>query len=468
MNKSGWIKLALALVCILTLLPPSPVVAQGEQPSGPVYVVQQGDTLWDIALRFGVSMDDLKRVNGISDPGLLNVGDRLVIPGIEGIDAFLVTRTIEYGETLVSLSRRYQVAPGLITRLNHITSPAELYAGANLVVPESTSLDEAGARATLRAGQSLLELALVHGADPWTLASRNALSGTWTVAPGDVLRLPGQTVEGPGALPEQIAEVEIDPLPLVQGKTTVIRVAAQGGLSLAGTLVDRELNFFPQEDGSYVALQGVHAMLPPGLYPLTLRGTLADGTPLGFSQQVYIASGGYIFEDVLSVDPATLDQAVTQPEDEQWRALSAPVTTEKLWSGVFQFTSPSVFFDCWPSTFGRRRSYNGSEYKYFHTGLDVCGGVGDDIYAPAAGEVVFAGALTVRGNATLINHGQGIYTGYFHQSEILVQVGDRVEPGQLLGRVGATGRVNGPHLHWEIWAGGVQVDPMDWLEREYP
>jgi murein DD-endopeptidase MepM/ murein hydrolase activator NlpD len=100
--------------------------------------------------------------------------------------------------------------------------------------------------------------------------------------------------------------------------------------------------------------------------------------------------------------------------------------------------------------------------------LDFCGGVGDNIFAPARGEVVFSGPLTVRGNTTVIDHGWGVYSVYMHQSEILVETGDLVEAGQLIGLVGATGRVTGPHLHWEIWAGGVQVDPMPWLQVSYP
>ena len=129
---------------------------------------------------------------------------------------------------------------------------------------------------------------------------------------------------------------------------------------------------------------------------------------------------------------------------------------------------PKDFAECWPSQFGNPRSYNGSAYNFFHTGLDFCGGVGTEIYAPADGTVVFAGPLTVRGNATMIDHGWGVYSGYMHQSEIKVSAGDKVEAGQLIGLVGNTGRVTGPHLHFEIWAGGVQIDPMDWLEQEFP
>jgi len=91
-----------------------------------------------------------------------------------------------------------------------------------------------------------------------------------------------------------------------------------------------------------------------------------------------------------------------------------------------------------------------------------------DIYAPAPGVVVFSEKLSVRGNATIIDHGQGIYSGFWHQEESYVKVGDVVTAGQLIGKIGSTGRVTGPHLHWEIWVNGVQVDPLDWLDALIP
>jgi murein DD-endopeptidase MepM/ murein hydrolase activator NlpD len=100
--------------------------------------------------------------------------------------------------------------------------------------------------------------------------------------------------------------------------------------------------------------------------------------------------------------------------------------------------------------------------------VDFCGGEGLPITAPADGIVVFAGPLTVRGNATIIDHGHGIYTGYWHQSEINVSEGETVTKGQQIGLVGGTGRVTGAHQHFEVWANGVQVDPLDWLQNIYP
>src|SRR5690606_32787201 len=96
------------------------------------------------------------------------------------------------------------------------------------------------------------------------------------------------------------------------------------------------------------------------------------------------------------------------------------------------------------------------------------GDIGDEILAAAAGRVVLAEKLTVRGNTVFLDHGAGVVTGYFHMSEIAVQPGQFVEPGELLGKVGATGLVTGPHLHWEVRVNGLWVDPTPWLERTFP
>jgi murein DD-endopeptidase MepM/ murein hydrolase activator NlpD len=458
----------LVLLLLILLVPVKLVEAQEERPDYPVYVVQAGDNMSAIASRFGVTLADLARVNGISNVNLVNVGDELRIPGLSGIQGRLVTQVIDYGETLRSLSRMHQVPVEVLSYLNHITSPIELYAGSNLIVLEVEETGLNGQRASLKPGQSLLEMAILHGTDVWTLANMNYLQGTWEALPGDVLRLPGPGGDGPGSLPGAITQIEVSPLPFVQGKTSLIKLQAEQPLTIEGEWMDGPLNFFRHQDGSYIALQGVHAMLETGAYPLTIAGQLEDGTPFGFSQLVQVNAGGYVYEEIPGVDPITLDPSVSRPEDEQWKALVEPVTVERLWDGVFEFPSPPHFYGCWPSMFGSRRSYNQSGYFYFHTGLDVCGQVGDDVFAPAMGQVVFTGEMTVRGNAIMINHGWGIYSGYMHLSDILVNIGDWVEPGQLIGKVGATGRVTGPHLHWEIWAGGVQVDPFDWLAQEYP
>ncbi len=471
--KKWTLLISLISIWLLTLRPAS-VGAQQSSTDQPVYVVQQGDSLWEIAQRFHVTLDELVNANGITNPNQISSGAQLVIPGLEGIRGVLVTRPVAYGENLRSLTRQYGVEQQMLARLNHITSPVELFAGYSLVIPQPEGALTPARRAMLSQGQSLLELAVLHGANPWRVALGNGLSGLAQAIPGDTLLFAGGGEDGPLGLPEAIGAVTLDPTPLAQGKAVAIQVVSRQELNLEGSLLGHDLHFFPFRQDTYAAVQGVHAMTEPGLYPLELQGTLADGRRFAFSQMVPIQAVNYPFDTPLKVDPATIDPAVTKPEDEAWAALMQPATPERLWEGVFQLPSPLPADycletnECWSSRFGNRRSYNGSPYQYFHTGLDIVGKVGTEIYAPAPGEVVFAGPLTVRGNATVINHGWGVYTAYMHQSEILVEVGERVEAGQLIGRVGGTGRVQGPHLHWEVWAGGVQVDPLDWLQRSYP
>lgn len=454
------------------VIPTRSVIAQDIQPSDPYYVIQEGDALWDVAFRFGVAIEELEKANNISNPDQISAGTRLVIPGLEGISGRLETQTVPFGETLLSLSRRYQISTDLLIRLNHMTSLANLYAGASVILPADRQRTSIGKRILLEPGQSILEMAVIANTNPWEVVPDNELTGGWAALPGNLVYLPGVEENGPGALPETITNVSLEPLNLVQGKTAIIRVFGPLGLILNGSLAGRNLRFFTDKTG-YVAIQGIHALTEPGLYPLTLQGTLPQSSPYNgqdfeFTQFVLIRSGNYPFDPMLQVDPKTIDPAVTIPEDALWKSLGTSMTPEKMWNGLFQSPVPEQFRDCWTSLFGNRRAYNGGAYDYFHGGLDFCGRIGTELFASAAGKVIFTGSLTVRGNVTVIDHGWGVYTAYDHQSQIDVKVGDQVKPGQLIGLGGATGRTTGPHLHWEVWVGGVQVDPTEWLKKAYP
>ncbi len=461
-----WLKPVSLLLLFVLVLPVGIVEAQTAPAGGPTYIVQEGDSLWDIAYRFHVSPENLANANGIINANQIAIGEPLIIPGLEGIQGQLTTTSLSFGDTLTSLSLLYRIPAKMLERLNHITSPNELYAGYSLVILKQDNPASPGKRAALETGQSLLELAVLNDSDPWTILSANQVENSSQVLPGDVVQVPGGDDSGPGGLPPEITSVDISRL--VQGETGELDVSGTDGLSISGSLMGHPLSFFPRAGGGYVALQGVHAMAEPGLYPLTMTIIKPDGAQFNFSQYVYASAGDFLYDVPLYVDPSTLDPEVTVPEDRQWMSLAAQVSPEKLWQGKFSLPVEPVFAECYASRFGSRRSYNGSDYSYFHTGLDYCGQVGDPVYAAASGVVVFSGLLTVRGNATMIDHGQGVFSAYMHQSEILVNVGDRIEQGQLIGRVGNTGRVEGPHLHFEILVGDVQVNPLDWLNQAYP
>lgn len=454
------------LLLSLLFLPGSLASAQ-ETPDLPIYRVESGDSLWTIAARFGVTVQELADANGIPATSGLAIGQELVIPGLPGVQGYLFTQTVPFGENLTSLSRQYGVEPGLLAQLNRLVNPQEIYVGANLILLEGAGSPADSGRLTLLPGQSMLEMALIHQLNPWSLALDNQIPNALIAIPGEALFTSRLSETGPGGFPAQVTGLAIKPERYQQGYTVVLQLQVDQPAELTGELAGHELVFFP-EGNTYFALQGIHAMSTPGFYPLQITGQLEDGTEFAFSQWTYIGEAGYPFDPPLTVSPETIDPTVTEPENEQVAALTAPFTPDRLWQGAFVSPVAELYSECYPSRYGNRRSYNGSAYDYFHSGLDFCGSVGNDIFAPARGRVVFAGPLTVRGETTIIDHGWGVYTIYMHQSEIHVRTGETVDKGQLIGLVGATGRVTGPHLHWEVWAGGVQADPIYWLQATYP
>src|SRR5258708_38407104 len=131
----------------------------------------------------------------------------------------------------------------------------------------------------------------------------------------------------------------------------------------------------------------------------------------------------------MKVDPAAIDPAVTLPEQNQIFAIAAPATPVKMWSGLFLLPSVGGF----RSVFGSLRSYNGGPYNSFHGGVDFSGGGDRPITAAAPGGGGFTGQLTVRGKATGIDHGWGVYTRYWHSSPVLGKGGRHRATGPAFG-----------------------------------
>jgi len=468
----NWILSKIFRICTLLILSfslVSPVFAQDNPGSGPTYIIQPGDTLWTIARNFHISYNDLLEVNDLTSESSIIPGTVLEIPGMEEISGELSIVKVAYGESLQSISRRYDIPEGTLIKLNRLTSPMELYVGVSAVlIGEEEVIDKAGKRVSLAPEQSSLELAVIENLNPWDLITTNAQDGEWDLIPGEVLFVRGTNSEGPGALPEDIQKVSYSPQNFIQGHTYVLEVEAPESTTIQGSLGNYPLYFFSETGVNYLALQGMPARENPGLIPLSLSGTLPDGTPFAHTQMVEVKSGNYPYEEIANVPTDTVSVKLTDEETEQLMDIAEDKTSNKFWAGDFLSPVPPELSTCWLSYFGNRRSYNGSGFLYYHTGLDYCGAFGGNILASAPGKVVYTGNLPIHGNTTMINHGWGVYTLYAHQSEFLVQEGDRVDAGDIVGRVGSTGRSSGPHLHWEVWVGGIQVDPIEWLEGSYP
>jgi len=167
----------------------------------------------------------------------------------------------------------------------------------------------------------------------------------------------------------------------------------------------------------------------------------------------------------LTVPPAMLaPDSVTQARIDSEIARAREVSqdsheTSRLWRGRFSLPRSSRI----TSRYGTTREYNGAIASR-HLGTDFAGAVGQPVAAAARGVVALVGNFYLAGHAVYLDHGGGIVTGYFHLSRVNVAVGDTVRAGQVIGAVGRTGRVTGPHLHWIARYGGITVDPMSLLE----
>ena len=178
--------ISLLIILIVIFSPIMEAKAQASVDS-PIYIVQAGDTLGVIAQRFGISLDDLMRANGIANPNLLSLGARLIIPGLTGVSGVLLTKPVPVGETLHTISIRNQISLGLLIKLNRITSPAEIFAGVNLVLTESLKNTSLTGQDTLQNGQSLLEAAILHNTSSWHLISNHQISQSSDLFPRDIL-----------------------------------------------------------------------------------------------------------------------------------------------------------------------------------------------------------------------------------------------------------------------------------------
>jgi murein DD-endopeptidase MepM/ murein hydrolase activator NlpD len=126
-----------------------------------------------------------------------------------------------------------------------------------------------------------------------------------------------------------------------------------------------------------------------------------------------------------------------------------------MWSGTFIRPVDGVV----TSPYGKGREFNG-EVQSRHYGVDLDGDTGTPVYAPNRAVVALTDDTYYGGQLIYLDHGRGLVTGYLHLSEILVAQGDTVTQGQLIGKVGASGRVTGPHLHWLARYASITVDPL--------
>jgi murein DD-endopeptidase MepM/ murein hydrolase activator NlpD len=256
-------------------------------------------------------------------------------------------------------------------------------------------------------------------------------------------------------------------------------VTAQGSLLLAEVAGTKPLSGFSGDwDGRAIpmwnegeksttlhGLIGVDLEKAPGRYAWKVSWKNAAGEEKSCSVLVTVRAGKFPTERL------TVEKQFVQPDPEQekraeedqkkMRAIFETVTPERYWEGKFQLPLKGVTTG---GNFGRRRILNG-EGRSPHAGVDFPALAGTPVFAAQAGNVVLAEELYYSGNTVVIDHGYGIYTLYAHLSAMETKPGQMLKAGEELGKVGATGRVTGPHLHWGLTVARARVNALQIVQR---
>jgi len=255
-----------------------------------------------------------------------------------------------------------------------------------------------------------------------------------------------------------------------QGQVLVVKVKGEEqATEVKGTFLSRTIPFFrefrPGEPTGYIGLLGIDMQDDPGTYELAVEVKQGEqAKQLSFN--VLVAKEKFSVEHLtLPKEKVDLDEksvARWKAEQEQVKQALAENSRLKLWHS--NFVEPVNGKRT--GIFGSVRIMNGKP-RNPHNGEDIGAPMGTDVAASNDGVVRLTVDHVFSGRGVFIDHGLGFYTMYFHLSEVLVKDGDLVKVGQIIGKVGATGRATGPHLHWGVKLNGARVNPYSLLDLPF-
>ncbi len=248
--------------------------------------------------------------------------------------------------------------------------------------------------------------------------------------------------------------VPVNTLPteaLVPGGVAVLST----GMQAAAAEFRDDRVMLAEYEGTQYAIVGIPLDAKPGSHEVTLKAADGSTTALSFS----IADKQYVEQRLTitnerQVNPNNEDMVRINRESAEMNEAFA--SWDESLVPVMQMRAPTE--GPRSSSFGLRRFFN-DQPRAPHSGMDIAAPEGTPIYAPAPGVIRATGNYFFNGNTIILDHGHGLITLYCHMNTIDVTPGTRVEAGEQIGRVGQTGRVTGPHLHWSINLNNVRVDP---------
>ena len=253
-------------------------------------------------------------------------------------------------------------------------------------------------------------------------------------------------------------EISVHARSIRPGELVMLTIVPPGGSdSVQIRAFDRDVPAFRTGDRTWEALVGIDLDVRPGTYAVSVAAGAARAVhELVVEKRMFPTRRLKV--DEAFVTPPPSEQARIDREAALLAATWKAASPERLWSGPFvrPVAEPAN------SAFGTRSIFNGKP-RNAHGGADFLSPAGTPVHSPNAGRVVVARSLYFSGNTVIVDHGHGLFSMLAHLSTIEVREGDRIEAGHVVGKVGATGRVTGPHLHWTVRAADARVDPLSLL-----
>ena len=255
-----------------------------------------------------------------------------------------------------------------------------------------------------------------------------------------------------------------------QGQVLVVKVKGEEqATEVKGAFLSRTIPFFkefrPGEPAGHIGLLGIDMQDDPGTYELAVEVKQGEQSKQ-LSFNVLVAKEKFAVEHLkLPKEKVDLDEksvARWKAEQEQVKQALAENSRLKLWHS--NFVEPVNGKRT--GIFGSVRIMNGKP-RNPHNGEDIGAPMGADVAASNDGVVRLTVDHIFSGKGVFVDHGLGFYTMYFHLSEVLVKDGDLITAGQIIGKVGATGRATGPHLHWGVKLNGARVNPYTLLDLPF-